>query len=150
MPHYFHCISHESDSFAHSFKVFVHCFIKGLPKWHNIIYIETRTKFIASQNGDLKYIFTVVISISLSCNESLIDNYQIRMIYGFMKMMYGSLNEIYGFFNEIYGFFNEIYGITFMELVENIYLIKLIRVNAILDCKDYKMMYWITNDVRIE
>ena len=58
------------------------------------------------------------------------------MIYGFMKMMYGSLNEIYGFFNEIYGFFNEIYGITFMDLVENIYLIKLIRVNAILDCTD--------------
>ena len=38
-------------------------------------------KFIASQNGALKYTFTVVISISLSCNEFFIDSYQIRMIY---------------------------------------------------------------------
>ena len=38
-------------------------------------------KFIASQNGALKYTITVVISTSLSCNECLIDCYQITMIY---------------------------------------------------------------------
>ena len=33
-------------------------------------------KFIASQNGDLKYIFTAVILISLACNKYPIDDYQ--------------------------------------------------------------------------